>query len=353
MAKKSKAKTTTAGSKPMRANPITTRPDRDRRLRQNARIARVLGVLNLIQSRGRWTAKAIGEELECSERTVYRDLEVLEFAGVPYYRDLKDHTIKVRSDFRFPVLNLTDDEIIGQALATALMQTPGLDVSQGTKLTTRKLAATSDEKTKQLFEDAARLVAVLDLKLVDHSRHHDVIKTVQSSLFHEKQITGQYESPYEASPVKLKLHPYRLCLIKNAWYVVARPVDEELPRTYRIARFKSIRMLDDPAHVPQDFNLKNYFGNAWSVFRGAQAYDVEVYFTPEAARVATETVWHHTQTSTNHKDGSVTLKFKVDGLEEIVHWVLSWTGRIKVLEPTALRELVVQKLKLALKMNQE
>ncbi len=341
------------GSKPAKAHPISTRPDRDRRVRQNARIARVLGVLNLIQSRGRWTAKAIGEELECSERTVYRDLEVLEFAGVPYFRDLTDHTIRVRSDFRFPVLNLTDDEVIGQAVATALMQTPGLDVSQGTTLTTRKLAATSGEKTKQLFEDAARLVAVLDLKLADHSRHHDAIKAVQSSLFLGKQLTGQYESPYETSPVKLRLHPYRLCLIKNAWYVIARPVDEGSPRTYRVARFKSIRMLDDPANVPQDFSLRDYFGNAWAVFRGDQSYDVEVCFAPDAARLVTETVWHHTQTVTTHKDGSVTLKFQVDGLEEIAHWVLSWTGRIKVLQPAALRDLVVEKLKLALKMNQE
>ena len=100
----------------------------------------------------------------------------LEFAGVPYYRDLKDHTIRVRSDFRFPVLNLTDDEVIGQAVATALTQTPGLDVASGASLTTRKLAATSGEKTKQLFEDAAKLVEVLDLKLADHSRHHDVVK---------------------------------------------------------------------------------------------------------------------------------------------------------------------------------
>ena len=352
MAKKASNQAKAAETKSGRAHPITTRPDRDRRVRQNARIARVLGVLNLIQSRGRWTAKAIGEELECSERTVYRDLEVLEFAGVPYYRDLSDHTIRVRSDFRFPVLSLTDDEILGQAMATALMQTPGLVITCGTTLTTRKLAATSDEKAKQLFEDAARLVAVLDLKLADHSRHHDTIKTVQLSLVHGKQLTGQYESPYEASPVKLRLHPYRLCLVKNAWYVIARPIDEESPRTYRVARFKSIRMLDDPSNVPQDFSLRDYFGNAWAVFRGAQSYDVEVRFNSDAARVVTETVWHHTQSATTNKDGSVTLTFQVDGLEEIANWVLFWTGRVKVLQPKALRDLVVEKLKLALTMNQ-
>ncbi|MBS0205534.1 MAG: helix-turn-helix domain-containing protein [Planctomycetes bacterium] len=42
-------------------------------------MARVLRVLELIQSRGRWTTKAIAEEIECSERTVYRDLDVLRF----------------------------------------------------------------------------------------------------------------------------------------------------------------------------------------------------------------------------------------------------------------------------------
>ncbi len=353
MTKKATKVPKTTGNKSSKPHPITTRPDRDRRVRQNARIARVLGVLNLIQSRGRWTSKAIAEELECSERTVYRDLEVLEFSGVPYFKDHTDQTIRVRSDFRFPVLSLTDDEVFGQTVATALMQTQGLDVSKGATLTTRKLAASSGEKAQQLFEDASRLVAVLDLKLADHSRHHEVIKTVQLSLLKGKQITGQYESPYEASPVKLRLHPYRLCLIKNAWYIIARPVDEADPRTYRVTRFKTLRMLDDPANVPQDFSLRNYFGNAWAVFRGDQTYDVEVNVTPAAAKVVTETVWHQTQTVTNQKDGSVTLRFQVDGLEEILGWILSWTGRIKVVQPSKLRDLVIEKLKLALKMNQE
>ena len=353
MVKKTTKISKSAGNKPNRLLPITRRPDRDRRVRQNARIARVLGVLNLIQSRGRWTSKAIAEELECSERTVYRDLEVLEFSGVPYFKDQADHTIRVRPDFRFPILNLTDDEVFGQTVATALMETPGLNVTKGATLTTRKLTASSGEKTQQLFEDASRLVAVLDLKLADHSRHHDAIRTVQASLLHQKQLTGQYESPYESSPVKLRLHPYRLCLVKNAWYVIGRPIEESTLRTYRITRFKTLRMLDEGATVPSDFNLREYFGNAWAVYRGTTSYPVEVWVAPESAKVITETIWHHTQSTSVNKDGSITLRFQVDGLEEILNWVLSWTGRMRVIQPAALRELVVNKLKLALKMNQE
>lgn len=328
-----------------------TRPDRDRRVRQNARIARVLGVLNLIQSRGRWNLKTIAEELEYSERTIRRDLEVLEFAGVPWFKDAADQTIHVRPDYRFPVLMLTDDELLGQALATSATRSPGLDVTPGATPTTRKLAAASTARVQELLEDASRLVAVLDLKLVDHSRHHEAIRTVQHALLQGNQLTGHYESPYEPAPVKLRLHPYRLCLVKNAWYIIGRPIDEAEPRTYRVARFKSLRMLDDPAVVPSDFDLRSYFGDAWSVYRGDRSYDIEIRFTPEAAKVVTETVWHRTQKATTHKDGSVTLSFHVDGLEEIANWVLAWTGRAKVLSPPELQQLIVGRLEKALDMN--
>ena len=329
-----------------------SRPDRDRRVRQADRLARVLRVLELIQSRGRWTTKAIADEIECSERTIYRDLDVLRFAGIPYYREGDQQFVRVRPDFRFPAISLTDDEVLGLSVASVMTNSPGLDVTAGAAPTTRKLAATSKQETQDLIDDAMRLVAVLDLKLVDHSRHQEVIRTVQQALLQGRQISGLYESPYEGSPVRLKLLPYRLCLIKNAWYVIGKLANEAKPRTYRVARFKTLRQLEEAADIPEDFDLHEYFGNAWAVYRGDQSYDVELSFTPHAAKIVTETIWHHTQKVVQQKDGSVALTFQVDGLEEITNWILSWTGRVKVVQPTALRDLVVEKLKLALKMNQ-
>ena len=63
------------------------RTDADRRVRQSDRLARVLRVLQLIQGTGPWTAPSIAKELECSERTVYRDLQTLAAAGVPWFFD--------------------------------------------------------------------------------------------------------------------------------------------------------------------------------------------------------------------------------------------------------------------------
>ena len=331
--------------------PVPGRPDRDRRVRQHARIARVLKLLNLIQSRGRWNSKALSQELECSERTVYRDLEVLEFAGVPWNYDEADQCYRVRPDFRFPTLGLTDEETLGQAVATVLSTAPGLNAAGGAKPATRKLAASSAEKTHEVLADAMQLIEVFDLKLADHSGHHEAIKTAQFALLQGCKLTGTYESPYEKKSQRLVLHPYRLCLVKNAWYLVGHLDGETTPKTLRVARFQTLRMIDQPATVPANFCLREYLGNAWAVYRGDKSYSVKLRFTPEAAKVVTETRWHHTQRETRHRDGGVTLEFTVDGLNEILNWLLAWSGRVQVLAPEELKELYAKALKQAIDMN--
>ena len=79
-----------------------------------------------------------------------------------------------------------------------------------------------------------------------------------------------------------------VCFAGQAWYLIARPADEKLPKTYRIARFQSLRMLDFVAQTPAKFDLDEYFGNAWGVFRGKESFDVAIEFTRDAAALVTE-----------------------------------------------------------------
>jgi len=123
-------------------------------------------------------------------------------------------------------------------------------------------------------------------------------------------------------------------------------------KTYRVNRFKTLRLTNAAAAVPEGFDLKAYFGNAWSVYRGKQTYDVEIAFTKDAASLVTETTWHHTQQVHKQKDGSSHLTFRVDGLEEILWWVLGWAGRAKVINPPELRAMVLNQLREGIKINE-
>src|SRR5215212_2653307 len=51
----------------------------------NVRASRLVSILLHLQSRGQLTAAELAEELEVSERTIYRDLFELGAAGVPIY----------------------------------------------------------------------------------------------------------------------------------------------------------------------------------------------------------------------------------------------------------------------------
>ncbi len=79
--------------------PGSPRSDAQRRTRQADRMACILMVLERIQGRGRYDAAALAAELECSERTVHRYLNVLEVAGVPYWYDRHEKCYRVRPDF--------------------------------------------------------------------------------------------------------------------------------------------------------------------------------------------------------------------------------------------------------------
>ena len=336
---------------PTREAEIRKRPEEDRRARQAARLANVIRLQELLLGRGKWNVKSLAAELECSEKTVHRHLNVLEMAGIPYYYDVHEKCYRLRPGFKFPVINLTPNELLGQAAATVVTKAAGLDAGAAAQPATQKIAAVSPQEVADLLADAEAVMTVLDLKLADHSRHQEMIRSVQWALIQNKQVAGQYLSPYQERPVKLMLHPYRLCFAAQSWYLVARPVDEKAPKTYRITRFQSLRMIDAPPLKPEKFDLDKYFGNAWSVYRGDKSYDVEIEFTKEAASLVTETRWHKTQEVKRHPDGRVTLSFRVDGLHEIVWWVLSWSGRAKVVKPDELREMVLGKLKVAIAMH--
>jgi predicted DNA-binding transcriptional regulator YafY len=69
----------------------------------------------LLQERSPRDARALSAALDAIERTVYRDLKVLELAGVGCDNDPGLGGYVLRRDYRFAVAGLSDDELLGQA----------------------------------------------------------------------------------------------------------------------------------------------------------------------------------------------------------------------------------------------
>jgi len=327
-------------SKPSDPTDRPSKPDSERRIRQASRVARALRVLNLLQSPIGASIQRIADALECSERTVYRDLTVLELAGIPWFHDRHAGVYRLREDFVFPVLALDSEELRGLGLASGACRAPGLDLSSGKVTATEKIASRLKSPQESLFLDMARHTEWLDLKLADHSRHLDTIRALQMAMARRRMVEVVYHSPHEGRKSHWRLHPYRLCLVKSAWYLLAKPEAAEEVKTLRVQRFRSVQELPNPSVVPGDFDSKKHFGNAWGVYRGSRSHAVNLVFQKAAAEAVSETIWHHTQTIRLLPRGRLRMTFRVDGLEEITRWVLGWAGLVQVEAPIELRERI-------------
>jgi predicted DNA-binding transcriptional regulator YafY len=325
--------------------------DADTRIRQADRLAKPLRILHCVQAGPGWNKSRFAEEFECSERTVERFVDVLKYAGVPIYFDKKRKCYCLLHNLQYPLLDLSRNDLLGQTRHAAIGQVSEMFPGSNAKTTIKQIASRAGLEGHKLVEAAMELVTAMNLKVVDHSHLEPVLRTIQLALVHKQKLTGSYFSPFNNSTNDVVLAPIRLCFLRNAWYLIATPESSSNPQTYRAVRFRTLNSTKQSCDIPAEFDLREYFGNAWIVWRGTPSYEVEILFSNAAAGIVAETNWHHTQKVRRHTDGSATICFTVDGLDEIVWWLLCWAPFAIVKKPIELRQMLVEQLRLGLQSN--
>src|SRR5512140_1405511 len=94
------------------------------------RADRLLSLLLLIQSRGQMTAQELADELEVSERTIYRDITALSSSGVPIYASRgPGGGVRLIEEYRTTLTGLTSEET--RALFTMSIPAPLMQLGMG------------------------------------------------------------------------------------------------------------------------------------------------------------------------------------------------------------------------------
>jgi proteasome accessory factor B len=80
-------------------------------------------------------------------------------------------------------------------------------------------------------------------------------------------------------------------------------------------------------------------------------YNIRLRFSSRVARNVAEVQWHSTQKAEFNDDGSLTVKFRVDGLGEISWWILGYGDQVEVLAPVMLRKKIARRAAKMAKLN--
>ncbi len=306
------------------------------------RISRLLEILTHVQARNGLKADALAELCGVDKRTIFRDLNALGDAGVPivHHKDSDGYTVE--GDFFLPPVHLTMEEALALAvLCEDLVEQGRIPCLKAANKALTKVRSQLPAHIRSDLDRLSRHIAIRTANTGGGDEAMDVFERVQNAIANGTTLRCRYESGSDPDgSEEFTFEPYALFFSIRAWYAVGHHHGRGELRNLKLARFVAIEPTEDRFEIPQGFSIDDHFGNAWRMIRGDQTYEVAIEFAPEFSDNIAETTWHRSQSTEYQDDGSVVFRCTVDGLDEIVWWVLSMGPMCRVLEPIELVDRV-------------
>ena len=289
---------------------------------------------------------SLAKGLEVSTKTIQRDLEYMrDQLGMPIEYDPGEHGYYyTESVVSFPTLSATEGEVLALFVAEkALSQYRGTPFEEPLAGAFEKLVSTME---REITVDPAELSKAL-------SFHHTGVALTDMEVF--KQVTAGLQKGRELTITYCKLNakrferrrvqPYHLASIDGQWYLFAYDLGRKDMRTFVLGRIEAVLEMGKPFDKPEDFSITDRLMGSFGVYSGEGDHAVKIEFDAFAAQLVRERQWHSSQTLRERDNGCVELGLRLDSLEEIERWILSWGSHARVIGPAALRIRVKEALK--------
>ncbi|MFG3093156.1 helix-turn-helix transcriptional regulator [Streptomyces sp. NPDC048202] len=313
------------------------------------RAARLIRMALLVQSSPGLTAEALARELDVSRRTVIRDAQALQEAGVPIRAErgrAGGYHLAPGHRTRLTTLHPTEAETLYlSGLPTALRDLGLSDAADTARL---KLSATLLPSLRAAAESSVRRFHLDAPAWFREPSTPALLPELARAVWSDRTVRISYARPGRDDAVTRLLQPYGLVLKAGVWYVVGRvPAGRDGAwRMYRVDRVTALSLTEDEPFVRDPgFDLTAYWQeNAARFARTLLRTTATLRLTERGLRrlaaVAdpagvTEAL---ASASTQDADGRSTLELPVES-EEVAFAQLSELGAdVEVLAPEGLRE---------------
>jgi predicted DNA-binding transcriptional regulator YafY len=285
-------------------------------------------------------------ELECNKRTVYRDLDALQYAGFPVTSEKRDGRVFYRllESFELGEAPFTPDELIALAMSEDLLR--GLAGTVFHDSIHAALAKIRASLGPELAGFLARLRDAFRVLPGPHKRYaeaSDAIRALNEAVLERRTVRIEYTTGRTGETSVRELDPYRVWYRSGGLYVIGRDHKSGEVRTFAVDRIGKADLLEARFEVPADFDFEARTASAFGVV-AEPAEPVRIHFTPRWALYVQEHAWHPSQRLTKTEDGGVELSMEVGLGDELRGWVLSFGAGAEVVAPDSLRADVAAEL---------
>ncbi len=219
----------------------------------------------LLQSRGRLTAQELADQLEVSVRTVYRDIDSLQSAGVPIYGDAgPSGGYQLVAGYTTRLTGMTEDE--AGALFLSGMPGPAAELGLGAAMAAAQLKLHA-ALPPEVRERAGRILDRFHLdpgSWYRDSQQLPHLPGLARAVWDQRRVTVRYLRWKAPTDVSRILDPHGLVIKAGSWYLVAR--NEGRFRTYRVSEIKELEVSEQRFTRAKGFDLAAYWEDSVSSF---------------------------------------------------------------------------------------
>jgi predicted DNA-binding transcriptional regulator YafY len=311
------------------------------------RADRLLSLLMLLQARGRMTAQELAQELEVSERTIYRDINALSASGVPVYAESgPGGGCALLDSYRTNLTGLTSDEARALFMLSIPAPLDQLGVTQELKAALLKLSAALPEARRRDEERIRQRIYLDSLNWFQDADAVPHLPVIYRAVWDDRLVAITLRMRFAAfieSHLEQVIAPYGLVAKAGVWHIIAAR-DDQL-RVYRAADVIEARLLDETFTRAADFDLAEFW-QKWcdGIEQDRPRYEVMLRLAPHFVPLAPHYLGAEVHAASDHtapdEQGRVTIRVVFESLEDARARCLSLGYAVEVLEPEALRKSI-------------
>jgi predicted DNA-binding transcriptional regulator YafY len=301
-------------------------------VRRGRQVTRLLALAELIGRPQGISADEAARELECTRRTIYRDLEALQAAGYPLHAvgarwRLMEH---FRRQHKLPI---THEELGALWVAReALEALDGTAFAAGARSLLEKVRETLSDEARRRLERTQEALAVNSAGRRSRGSAA-VVQILRQAAEERTSVELSYVSLAGRRSRRL-VDPYLLWLepAGAGFYLTGFDHDRREVRTFLLGRIRDAVRTGRRFETADGWDARRHLAESFAAFRGPPA-TVRLAFRGRAARLVPERRWHPTQSVAERPDGRVELVMQVPLSPGLRGWVLSWVPEVEVVEP--------------------
>jgi predicted DNA-binding transcriptional regulator YafY len=311
-------------------------------------LARQWRILRTIESRNQGASVAeLADQEDCSPRTIWRDLAAIQEAGFPLYSEKTGHKscwgFVEGYKFQLPV-PFTVTELMSLYFYRDILRIFKDTVFyESLDELFRKVRSTLPPESLSYLRRIEQTFHIGFKPFKDYSRFKEIIKQINEAVLKLRVIDMRYYSMTSKRETTRKVDPYKVWFFNGTLYLIGWCHVHDEIRMFVLDRIRLLHVTKERFIPPDDFDLDEYMKDSFGVFH-TDVEKVVIKFNPSLERYLKENIWHPSQVFKKDKDGSLLMSMEVGGLVEVMSWVMGFGRHAEVLEPSHLREAVVQEL---------